>query len=55
MSMWYEQDELWVGDKLGLVHLIDATDGDFNVVEVRETLMPPHYKEMCGGNAMTSV
>ena len=31
MGAW--QDQLWVGDKIGLIHLIDTTDGDFNIVE----------------------
>ena len=34
MSLSYLDDQLWVGDKTGLIHLIDATDGDFNIVEV---------------------
>lgn len=33
MSMSYHTDQLWVGDKSGLLHLIDANDGDFSVVE----------------------
>ena len=34
MSLSYLDDQLWVGDKTGQIHLVDATDGDFNVVEV---------------------
>ena len=34
MSLSYGQDQLWVGDKAGNVHLLDATDGDFNIVKV---------------------
>lgn len=33
MSLDYGQDQLWVGDKGGSLHLIDATDGDFNIVQ----------------------
>ena len=37
MRMSYGQDQLWLGDKKGQLHLVDATDGDFNLIEV--TLM----------------
>ena len=34
MRMSYGGDQLWLGDKKGLIHLVDATDGDFNLVQV---------------------
>jgi hypothetical protein len=34
MSLSYTDDQMWVGDKGGEIHLLDATDGDFNIVEV---------------------
>ena len=34
MSLSYGQDQLWVGDKAGKLHLLDATDGDFLSVAV---------------------
>ena len=34
MCLSYDEDQLWIGDKEGLVHLVDATDGDFDIVEV---------------------
>ena len=34
MSMSYGADQLWLGDKTGRLHLVDASDGDFNLVEV---------------------
>ncbi len=34
MRMSYGQDQLWLGDKTGQLHLVDATDGDFNLIEV---------------------
>jgi len=33
MCMSYANDQLWVGDKLGSVHIFDATDGDFDLIE----------------------
>ncbi len=34
MRVSYGSDQLWLGDKTGKLHLVDATDGDFNLVEV---------------------
>ena len=32
--MSYGQNQLWVGDKMGSLHLVDATNGLFDLVEV---------------------
>ena len=36
LSMSYGQNQLWVGDKMGSLHLVDATNGLFDLVEVRK-------------------
>lgn len=33
MCMSYSDNQLWLGDKTGQVHLVDATQGSFNVVK----------------------
>ncbi len=38
MCMSYGQDQLWVGDKTGSLHLVDATDGLFNLIQVYTAL-----------------
>ena len=46
MRMSYGGDQLWLGDKKGLIHLVDATDGDFNLVQVSDfrSLKPVPFK-----------
>lgn len=34
MSMSYDDGQLWVGDKGGSVHLLDASSGDLRLVKV---------------------
>ena len=38
MSMSYQLNQLWVGDKCGKMHLFDPRHGDFSLIQVRKRL-----------------
>ena len=35
LSMSYGQNQLWIGDKMGNLHLVDATNGCFDLLDVK--------------------